>query len=70
MNNENPNEKKNPLSMLTEFLEAASRVLTISKKPTWKEFSAMAKITGIGIIIIGILGYIVILLITVLGIGQ
>jgi len=41
------------------FVEDAKRILTISRKPSREEFIAMLKVTGIGIIIIGIIGYII-----------
>jgi len=44
------------------FLEDTKRIFTISKKPTKEEFLAMLKVVGIGIIIIGIIGYLVSLL--------
>jgi len=39
------------------FIEDAKRIFTISKKPTKEEFLAMLKVVGLGIIIIGIIGY-------------
>ena len=42
---------------LREFWNNAVRVLKLAKKPTWKEFKQMAKITGLGFIILGLVGY-------------
>lgn len=44
---------------ITGFIEDSKRILTISKKPTKDEFFAMLKATGIGIIIIGVIGYVI-----------
>ena len=51
------------------FLASARRVIVISTKPEWKEYIAMAKVTGIGIIIIGIIGFVLQLVFSLLGIG-
>ena len=53
-----------------EFLSSARRVLMVSKKPSPKDYWVMAKITGLGIIIIGIIGYAVYLLALLLGMKQ
>lgn len=47
------------MSFISEFIASAKRIYTVSKKPTTKEFLDMSKITGIGIIIIGLIGYII-----------
>ena len=39
------------------FIEDAKRIFTISKKPTKEEFLAMLKVVGLGIVIIGVIGY-------------
>lgn len=44
---------------LKEFFESSKRILLISKKPTNKEYWGMAKIVGLGMIVIGIIGFIV-----------
>jgi len=44
---------------ITAFIEDSKRIFTISKKPSKEEFFAMLKATGIGIILIGIIGYII-----------
>lgn len=41
-----------------KFTEHAIRVLKLTKKPKKQEFLMVAKITGIGILIIGLIGYI------------
>ncbi|MDO8871014.1 MAG: protein translocase SEC61 complex subunit gamma [Methanobacteriaceae archaeon] len=41
------------------FLKQCQRVLHVSKKPDRTEFINVAKITGLGIIIIGVIGFII-----------
>jgi protein transport protein SEC61 subunit gamma-like protein len=45
----------------SKFNEYA-RVLKISEKPDWEEFSMSAKITGAGILLIGAIGFVFYLL--------
>lgn len=47
---------------LAQFIASSRRALVIAKKPSWEEFQAMAKVTGLGIIVIAILAYIVFLI--------
>lgn len=56
-------------SMLRGFVDSSKRVLIIAKKPTWEEFQVMAKVTGIGIIIIGVIAYVIYLIFALSGIG-
>lgn len=44
---------------IINFIKECKRVLHISKKPDRFEFANVAKITGIGIIIIGVVGFII-----------
>ncbi|NPA62492.1 MAG: protein translocase SEC61 complex subunit gamma [Methanococci archaeon] len=44
---------------LKEFLEECKRVWLVLKKPTRDEFLAVAKVTAMGISLLGILGYII-----------
>lgn len=41
------------------FLLECRRVLTVTKKPTKTEFSSIVKVTGIGILVIGLIGFII-----------
>ncbi len=50
-----------------QFIRQCRRVLQISKKPDRDEYQNVAKITGIGIIIIGVIGFIVSLVAQLLG---
>ncbi len=53
----------------SEFIESTRRVLTVAKKPNWDEYKLMLKITLLGIAIIGLLGFLVKLVFTALGLG-
>ena len=55
---------------LGSFMESSKRILTVSKKPDKKEYNAMVKVTGIGIIVIGIIGYIIYLAFALTGLGR
>ncbi len=43
-----------------------TRVLKLTRKPTREEFTIIAKVAGAGILLIGFIGFIIYLLITVL----
>ena len=42
-----------------DFVQSSTRIFNVSRKPDMKEFQAMSKVTGLGIILIGVIGYIV-----------
>jgi len=44
---------------LVDFIKLCQRVLHVSKKPGRTEFMNVAKITGIGVIIIGAIGFVI-----------
>ncbi len=44
---------------LKEKFEEYKRILLVAKKPTSFEFKTILKITGVGVIIIGIIGFII-----------
>jgi len=47
---------------IKRFLKETIRVLRITKKPSKEEYKSLVKVTGIGISIIGIIGFIIFLL--------
>jgi len=53
-----------------DFIESTRRVLIVAKKPDKQEYFLMLKITLLGIIIIGLLGFFIGLLFSLLGIGR
>ena len=44
---------------LREFIEQAKRLYRLAKKPTKEEIIRTAKITGMGIAILGLIGYVI-----------
>ncbi len=46
---------------LRAFIASSKRVFVIAKKPDWKEFETMAKVTGVGILIIALIAYVIFL---------
>jgi len=44
---------------LKSFLIESRRVLKITRKPTAEEFKTIVKVTGLGTIIIGLIGYLI-----------
>lgn len=44
---------------ISKFLGDANRIFVVSRKPTWEEFKRMSIIIALGMIVIGILGFIV-----------
>lgn len=53
--------------MFRKFLHQAKRVLQVSRKPDKEEYLTVAKVTGIGIIIIGTIGFLITLISQFLG---
>ncbi|MDV3104165.1 protein translocase SEC61 complex subunit gamma [Thermococcus waiotapuensis] len=51
------------IERIKNFLTESRRVLLVTRKPSWKEYKMAAKITGVGMILIGIIG----LIITIIG---
>jgi protein transport protein SEC61 subunit gamma-like protein len=45
-----------------KFLNSTKRIFTVSKKPNMSEYKIMSQVTGIGIIIIGIIAFIIMLI--------
>ncbi|MFA5142369.1 MAG: protein translocase SEC61 complex subunit gamma [Candidatus Woesearchaeota archaeon] len=41
------------------FLVECKRVLIVTKKPTSEEFKAIVKVSGIGILVIGFMGFLI-----------
>jgi len=44
---------------IRSFLYNAVRVLKLAKKPKMEDFSFVAKVTGLGILLIGAIGYVI-----------
>jgi len=52
-------EKPTLWGKLKNFIRECIRVLRITKKPTKEEFWTISKVSGLGILIIGLIGFIV-----------
>ncbi|MEK6970119.1 MAG: protein translocase SEC61 complex subunit gamma [archaeon] len=46
-----------PMEWIHSFITDAQRVLIVSKKPDTAEYMTMVRITALGLIILGVLGY-------------
>jgi protein transport protein SEC61 subunit gamma and related proteins len=51
------------------FLKECKRVLQVTKKPSMEEFKAIVKITGLGMIVVGTIGFLIIISGLLVGIG-
>lgn len=51
------------------FIDSTKRIFTVSKKPDRKEYATMVKITGLGILLIAVVGFIVMLIFRLLKLG-
>ncbi len=49
-------------SKVKRFLKETRRVLHITKKPNKAEYSSLVKVTGLGIAIIGVIGFVLFLI--------
>lgn len=56
------NEPSNVPLKLSEYI----RVLKLTRKPSREEFSVIAKVAGAGILLVGFIGFIIYILITVM----
>ncbi|HIH64882.1 MAG: protein transport protein subunit gamma [Methanothermobacter sp.] len=52
---------------ILNFIKQSKRVLRVSKKPSREEYLNVSKVTGIGIIIIGVIGFIISIIVQLLG---
>ena len=50
------------------FLKECLRILYITKKPTRDDYRTIVKVTGVGILVIGALGFLIVITGTLLGI--
>ena len=58
-------EPKQP-GRIKRFFKETVRVLRITKKPDRTEYKAVAKVTGLGIAVIGLIGFIIFLIVQLL----
>ncbi|NMA44286.1 MAG: protein translocase SEC61 complex subunit gamma [Candidatus Diapherotrites archaeon] len=58
------------IGAIKKFIEDSKRIFVVSKKPTMQEYKQMVIIIGLGIIAIGILGFLIYFLFAVTGLGK
>lgn len=58
--------KKLKMGKAKTFLKQCSRVWKVTKKPTRDEFKNIAKISAIGLTIIGVIGFIIAMIFTLI----
>ncbi len=47
------------LSGIRHFLRECARILRLARKPTKEEYIVIAKVTGLGMVILGVLGTVI-----------
>ena len=47
------------MKKIKDFFASSKRIFLIAKKPTGKEYWTMAKVVGLGMVVIGVIGYLV-----------
>ncbi len=52
-------EKPSLLFKVKKYLKECWRVIKVTKKPTTIEFKTIVKVSGLGIIIIGLIGFLI-----------
>ncbi len=50
-----------------KFIKDSKRVLKVSRKPDGNEYMELAKVVSIGVLIIGVIGFIIVLLGSLIG---
>ena len=50
-----------------KFIKDSKRVLKVAKKPDGKEYRELAKISALGVAVIGVVGYFIVLLGSLIG---
>lgn len=50
-----------------KFIKDSKRVLKVAKKPDREEYWSLAKITVLGIVVIGVIGFIITMIASVIG---
>ncbi|WP_405310491.1 protein translocase SEC61 complex subunit gamma [Methanobrevibacter sp.] len=50
-----------------KFVKDSKRVLKVSRKPDAQEYRELAKVSAIGVVIIGVIGFVIVLLGSLIG---
>ena len=56
---EQEQQKQNIFTKIKRFIVESKRVLKVTRKPDKQEFQTIVKVSGLGIIIIGLIGFII-----------
>lgn len=56
--------------LISGFLEDSKRIFVVSRKPGWEEYKRMALIVALGMVLIGVLAFIIYLFFVLTGIGY
>lgn len=48
-----------PVRKVKKALKEYWRVLRITSKPDWEEFQMSSKVTGIGVVLVGLIGFLI-----------
>jgi protein transport protein SEC61 subunit gamma and related proteins len=59
----------NVMEIFGKFISDSKRIFVVSRKPTKEEYKRMSIIIALGIIIIGIIGYVIYLIFALSGLG-
>ncbi|WP_407374255.1 protein translocase SEC61 complex subunit gamma [Methanobrevibacter sp.] len=51
-----------------KFIKDSKRVLKVSRKPDGQEYKELAKVVSIGVLIVGVIGFVIVLLGALVGI--
>ena len=52
---------------IDKFIKDSKRVLKVARKPDKQEYLELAKVTSIGVVIIGVIGFVIVLLGSLIG---
>lgn len=55
--------------MISQFIEDSKRIFIVSKKPGTEEYKRMALIVALGMVLIGIIAFIIYFIFAVTGVG-
>ena len=61
------NVQENVQESFNKFIKDSKRVLKVSRKPDGKEYVELAKVVSIGVLIIGVIGFVIVLLGSLIG---
>ena len=59
--------KMNVQESFNKFIKDSKRVLKVSRKPDKQEYIELAKVTSIGVVIVGVIGFAIFLLGSLIG---